>query len=180
MTEEYYYLDVNRQTVGPVALAELKRLESLHQLSPDTFVFAWGAKDWQPWSEIKKTLPSEKPTTIPLPQPMTATTQDPPRTSSTSTIQKEKAAFGIGVTAICFSALGAAWSFLGGFCCGWAGWGWAFIGLVLSIVSLCFKRSNIGWTALALAIFSFAWVIVSFFLFTAQAANALSQTPHHY
>ena len=72
----------------------------------------------------------------------------------------EKASFVIGTVALCFAALAAAWSFLGGVCCGWASWGWAFIGLVLSIVSLVMKRSKIGWWALGLAIFAIIWVLV--------------------
>jgi len=75
--------------------------------------------------------------------------------------QTERASFVVAIVALCFSALAASWSFVGGACCGWAGWGWAFIGLVLSIVSLVMKRSVLGWWAFGLAAFAFLWVFVS-------------------
>lgn len=91
--------------------------------------------------------------------------------------KRDKASFIIAVVALCFSALAAAWSFIGGFCCGWAGWGWAFIGLVLSIVSLVLKKSTLGWWALGLAIFAFAWVFISLFLLGLGGAAAGGATP---
>jgi hypothetical protein len=57
------------------------------------------------------------------------------------------------------------WSFIGGACCGWAGWGFAFIGFVLAIVSLILKRNAIGWWALGLSIFAFIWVFISIGMF---------------
>lgn len=92
--------------------------------------------------------------------------------------KNERASFIIAVVALCFAALAAAWSFIGGFCCGWAGWGWAFIGLVLSIVSLVLKRSTLGWWALGLSIFAFAWVFISFFLLGLGAAGAAGSMDH--
>jgi len=92
--------------------------------------------------------------------------------------KSEKASFVIGIIALCFAALAAAWSFLGGACCGWASWGWAFIGLVLSIVSLVMKRSAIGWWALGLSIFAFIWVFVSAFLITGGLAGAAAGATH--
>ena len=80
--------------------------------------------------------------------------------------KNEKAAFVIGVAAICFASIAAAWSFVGGFCCGWAGWGFGFTGLVLSAVSLAFKKTSIGWWALGLSLFSFLWVFISAALLT--------------
>jgi hypothetical protein len=93
----------------------------------------------------------------------------------------QKAAFAIAVVSLCFGSLGAAWSFIGGLCCGWAGWGWAFIGLVLSIVSLILRKSKIGWWALGVSIFAFAWVYIQAFIIAAGSAgsvNALSTMPH--
>jgi|CXWL01.1.fsa_nt_gi hypothetical protein len=81
--------------------------------------------------------------------------------SATPEHNGDKASFIIAVIALCFAALAAAWSFIGGACCGWAGWGWSFIGLILSIVSLVIKRSTLGWWALGLSIFSIIWVFVS-------------------
>jgi len=86
--------------------------------------------------------------------------------------QQETASFVVAVIALCFAALGAGWSFIGGVCCGWAGWGWAFIGFVLSIVSLALKRSAIGWVALSLGIFAFAWVFISGFMLGAGTVGA--------
>ena len=86
--------------------------------------------------------------------------------------KNEKASFIIGVVAICFAALAAAWSFIGGACCGWGGWGFAFVGLVLSIVSLVFKKSSLGFWALGLSIFAVAWVFISAFLFAGSLAAA--------
>lgn len=86
--------------------------------------------------------------------------------------KNEKASFIIGVVAICFAALAAAWSFIGGACCGWGGWGFAFIGLVLSIVSLVFKKSSLGYWALGLSIFAIVWVFVAFFLLASSLAAA--------
>lgn len=78
--------------------------------------------------------------------------------------KKEKASFIIGVVAICFAAVAAAWSFIGGACCGWGGWGFAFIGFVLAIVSLVFKKSSLGWWALVLSIFAIVWVFLPLIL----------------
>ena len=86
--------------------------------------------------------------------------------------KSEKASFVIGIVALCFAALAAAWSFLGGACCGWASWGFAFIGLVLSIVSLVMKPSKIGWWALGLAIFAIIWVFISAALITGGIGSA--------
>lgn len=115
-------------------------------------------------SEIPPPLPSQQPS-APQPQPQET--------------KNEKASFVVAVIALCFAALAAVWSFIGGFCCGWAGWGWAFIGLVLSIVSLALKPSKLGWWALGLSIFAFAWVFISFFLLGlgAAAAGAAISTP---
>lgn len=88
--------------------------------------------------------------------------------------KNEKASFVVAVIALCFSALAAAWSFVGGACCGWGGWGWAFIGLVLSIVSLVLKPSTLGWWALGLAIFAFAWVFISLYLLGLGAGRAIA------
>lgn len=90
----------------------------------------------------------------------------------------EKASFVVGLIALCFAALAAVWSFLGGACCGWASWGWAFIGLVLSIVSLVMKRSKIGWWALGLAIFAFVWVFLSPILLAGAVAGAVHHGLH--
>lgn len=86
--------------------------------------------------------------------------------------KNEKASFVIGVVAICFAALAAAWSFIGGACCGWGGWGFAFIGLVLAIVSLVFKKSSLGYWALGLSIFAIVWVFISIFLLAGSIAAA--------
>jgi hypothetical protein len=80
--------------------------------------------------------------------------------------KNEKVSFIIGVIAICFAAVAAAWSFIGGACCGWGGWGFAFIGFVLSIVSLIFKKSSLGWWALVLSIFAVIWVFLPAILMT--------------
>lgn len=71
----------------------------------------------------------------------------------------ESTARTIGIVAVCFAAVAAGWSFIGGACCGWGGWGFGFIGLVLSGVSLFFARTKVGWVALGLSIFSFVWVV---------------------
>jgi hypothetical protein len=78
--------------------------------------------------------------------------------------KNEKTAFIIGVIAICFAAVAAAWSFIGGACCGWGGWGFALIGFALSIVSLVFKGSSLGWWALILSIFAVIWVFLPLIL----------------
>jgi hypothetical protein len=72
--------------------------------------------------------------------------------------RSEKASFVIGIVALCFAALAAAWSLIGGAYCGWTAWGWAFIGFVLAIVSLALKQSAIGWWALGVSILAFVWV----------------------
>src|SRR6266446_4347917 len=84
--------------------------------------------------------------------------------------KNDQASFVIAVIALCFAALAAAWSFIGGACCGWAAWPYAFIGLVLSVVSLALKPSALGWWALGLSIFAFMWVLVWFFVFAAAGA----------
>jgi len=86
--------------------------------------------------------------------------------------KNEKASFIIGVVAVCFAALAAAWSFIGGACCGWGGWPFAFIGLILSIVSLVYKKSSIGYWALGLSIFAILWVFVSVFIIAGSLAGA--------
>ena len=93
--------------------------------------------------------------------------------SSTPERNGDKASFIIVVIALCFAALAAAWSFIGGACCGWAGWGWSFIGLILSIVSLVIKRSTLGWWALGLSIFSIIWVFVSLEVMASQAKTMM-------
>jgi hypothetical protein len=50
--------------------------------------------------------------------------------------------------------------------------------LVLSIVSLVLKRSTLGWWALGLSIFAFAWVFISFFLLGLGAAGAAGSMDH--
>ena len=87
-----------------------------------------------------------------------------PDSNSNPINKNEKASFIIGVIAICFAAVAAAWSFIGGACCGWGGWGFAFIGFVLSIVSLVFKKSSLGWWALVLSIFAVVWVFLPLIL----------------
>ena len=107
--------------------------------------------------------------TSPLqPQQPNAPQPKPPET------KHEKASFVVAVIALCFAALAAVWSFIGGVCCGWAGWGWAFIGLVLSIVSLVLKPSALGKWALGLSIFAFAWVIIGAYILGAGLAKAVS------
>jgi hypothetical protein len=59
-----------------------------------------------------------------------------------------------------------------------AGWGYAFIGLVLSIVSLVFKRSTVGLWALGLSIFAFIWVIIAQIWF-AGALHEAARTLGH-
>lgn len=90
---------------------------------------------------------------------------------STASDRNDKSSYVLGIIAICFAAIGAAWSFIGGVCCGWAGWGWAFIGLVLAIISLALKPSTIGWWALGLAIFAFAWLVIASLLLAASVSN---------
>ena len=85
--------------------------------------------------------------------------------------RNDKSSYVLGIIAICFAAIGAAWSFIGGVCCGWAGWGYAFIGLVLAIISLVLKPSTVGWWALGLAIFSFAWLIIAPFILAASIST---------
>ncbi len=65
-----------------------------------------------------------------------------------------------GVIGLVFSLAAAAWSFIGGACCGWGGWPLAIIGLIAASISLYLKRNIIGWIALGLAIFAFAWVFI--------------------
>jgi len=79
---------------------------------------------------------------------------------------RRTAALVTGIIGCVFAGLGALWSFLGGACCGWAAWPEAGLGIVLAIVSLCLRRSALGWVALSLGIFAFAWVII-FYLFLA-------------
>lgn len=98
-----------------------------------------------------------------------------PQSSVTNESQSEKASFTIGVIALCFGALAAVWSFLGGACCGWASWGWAFIGLVLSVVSLIMKRSQIGWWALGLSLFAIIWVFLSAAVFTSGVEKSTKE-----
>ena len=104
------------------------------------------------------------------------TSQQPNQVNEQTLVPQEsksdKASFVIGIVALCFAALAAAWSVLGGACCGWGSWGFAFIGLVLSIVSLVMNRSKIGWWALGLAIFAIIWVFVCAALFNASLNNA--------
>ena len=91
----------------------------------------------------------------------------PPQKSS-----NETGSLVTGIVGVCFAGLGAGWSFIGGSCCGWAGWPLAFIGLILAIISLALKRSTLGWVALGLAIFAFVWVFVSGFILAAGIAGA--------
>ncbi len=81
--------------------------------------------------------------------------------------RKEKASFVVGVIGICFASLAASWSFVGSACCGWAGWPLAFVGIVLSTISLLLKRNKLGFWGLGLSIFAFVWVFITAFLFTA-------------
>lgn len=83
--------------------------------------------------------------------------------------EDESTARTIGIVAICFAAVAATWSFIGGACCGWGGWGFGFIGLVLSGVSLFFQRTKVGWWALGLSLFAFIWVFVSAALISSGA-----------
>lgn len=81
--------------------------------------------------------------------------------SPNQSAKNESTARTIGIVAICFAAVAAAWSFIGGACCGWGGWGFAFVGAVLSVVSLAFHRTTVGWWALGLSLFAFLWVFIS-------------------
>ena len=65
-----------------------------------------------------------------------------------------------GIAGLLLSLIAALWSLIGGACCGWGGWPLAFLGLIAAGISLYIKRNIIGWIALALAIFAFAWVII--------------------
>jgi hypothetical protein len=78
-----------------------------------------------------------------------------------------------GIVGCVFAAVGALWSFLGGACCGWAAWPEAGLGIVLAIVSLCLRRSALGWVALGLGIFSFVWVIIFYVFLAGTMATAL-------
>ena len=64
-----------------------------------------------------------------------------------------------GLAGLLLSLVAALWSVIGGACCGWGGWPLAFLGLIAAGISLYIKKNIIGWIALFLAIFSFAWVI---------------------
>ncbi len=64
-----------------------------------------------------------------------------------------------GVLGLVLSLVAALWSVIGGACCGWGGWPLAFLGLIAAGISLYIKKNAIGWIALGLAIFAFAWVI---------------------
>ncbi len=98
---------------------------------------------------------------------------------STSNGNREKASFIIAVIALCFASLATAWTLIGGACCGWGGWGWGFIGLILAIVSLAMKRSKIGFWALGLAIFAFVWVFISFFMLAGSFGSlGTTAAPH--
>jgi len=91
---------------------------------------------------------------------------------TTGQSQNEKTAYILGVVALCFASLAAAWSFLGGACCGWASWGYSFIGLVLSVVSIVLNRSSLGWWAFGLSIFSIVWVFISASMITGAIGGA--------
>jgi cytochrome bd-type quinol oxidase subunit 2 len=89
--------------------------------------------------------------------------------------KKEKASFVIGIVAICFAADGAGlliatltkvraeWAEWAVWAV-WAVWALPFVGIVLSIASLVFKRSAIGWCALSLSFFSVVCLFISAFL----------------
>jgi hypothetical protein len=90
---------------------------------------------------------------------------------------RRTAAIVTGIIGCVFAGLGALWSFLGGACCGWAAWPEAALGIILAIVSLCLRRSALGWVALGLGIFAFAWVIIFYLVLggaLAGTAAALS------
>lgn len=123
-----------------------------------------------------------------VPPPQTASTDMGLQPPMQPEGKNDKASYVIAIVAVCFAAIAAAWSFIGGACCGWAGWGFAFIGLVLGIVSLVMKRSTLGFWAIGLSIFSVVWVFISaaFFLphnaarttsMTTTPAGAASTTP---
>jgi hypothetical protein len=86
---------------------------------------------------------------------------------------RRTAALVTGIVGCVFAAVGALWSFLGGACCGWAAWPEAGLGIVLAIVSLCLRRSALGWVALGLGIFSFVWVIIFYVFLAGTMATAL-------
>ncbi len=87
----------------------------------------------------------------------------------------EKSAHVLAVVGVCFAGIAAAWSFIGGACCGWAGWGFALVGLVLGIISLTMKRSTVAWWTVGLSIFAFVWVFVSAIWITAGTSRAMDQ-----
>ena len=126
-----------------------------------------------PSPEVGARQPINAPSSyVPPPLPASFAPQTPPRETAVES-DNSRASFIVGVISLCFGALAAAWSFIGGACCGWAGWGYGFIGLVLAIVSLSLKRSPIGWWALGLSIFAFIWVIMAPAIIAGGAAHAL-------
>lgn len=84
---------------------------------------------------------------------------------------KETAALVTGIIGVVFSGLAALWTILGGLCCNWASLPYAIIGLILAIVSLSLNKSPIGWVALGLSIFSFAWVIIIWIIYAGSLSG---------
>jgi hypothetical protein len=95
-------------------------------------------------------------------------------------LQHEKSSYVISIVALCFSAVGAAWGFVGGACCGWAAWPFAFVGLVLAIIALILRPRALSWWALGLSIFAFAWVIFGFVDLSKQGERPASPAPTPY
>ncbi len=120
-----------------------------------------GMSQQPPAPQYQQFVPPPPP---PYAQPMMAQIENP----------NEKSAHVLAVVGVCFAAIAAAWSFIGGACCGWAGWGFALVGLILGIISLTMKRSTIGWWTIGLSIFAVVWVFVSAIWITAGTAHAVN------
>jgi hypothetical protein len=179
--KQYFYANSQNQPTGPINLEELERLHQAGVISSSTNVFEDGLTEWKPASSILSRI-AVPPSTAQA-QRVAAVAVHASRTGSEvataqAPVKHEKGAFVVGVIALCFSAIAAAWSFVGGACCGWGGWGWAGVGLIMAIVSLCLNKSKIGWWALALAIFAFVWVFVSVFML-AGALGAFGASLNH-
>lgn len=86
--------------------------------------------------------------------------------------KREKTAYVIGVVSICIGALGCAWSVFGGMCCNGGGIPLGFIGLVLGIVSLVFRRGKAGWWGVGLGIGAIVLWFLMTMLFSAALNNA--------
>ena len=86
-----------------------------------------------------------------------------------------KAAFVLAVIGVSFGGIGAGISLIGGACCGGFGWPAAFVGLVLAIISLALKRTVLGFWAIGVSGFAFAWVILSIVVFGHQTQSAINQ-----